>query len=87
MNTSVTEPEQRTRRVRLPSFGVQVLIGLVLIVPAAQTRLAVAAGPVSNWTESRFGGFSTAGLLGQFGVGVLLGAVWSPCVGPTLGAA
>ncbi|MCJ2039707.1 sulfite exporter TauE/SafE family protein [Methylobacterium sp. J-059] len=64
-----------------------VLIGLVLMVPAAQTRLAVAAGPVSNWTESRFGGFSTAGLLGQFGVGVLLGAVWSPCVGPTLGAA
>ncbi|MGU3658588.1 cytochrome c biogenesis CcdA family protein [Methylobacterium fujisawaense] len=64
-----------------------VLIGLVLMVPAAQTRLAVAAGPVSNWTQSRFGGFSTAGLLGQFGVGVLLGAVWSPCVGPTLGAA
>ena len=64
-----------------------ILIGLVLMVPAAQTRLAVAAGPVSNWTESRFGGFSTAGLLGQFGVGLLLGAVWSPCVGPTLGAA
>ena len=64
-----------------------VLIGLVLMVPVAQTRLAVAAGPVSNWTESRFGGFSTAGLLGQFGVGLLLGAVWSPCVGPTLGAA
>lgn len=64
-----------------------VLIGLVLMVPAAQTRLAVAAGPVSNWTESRFGGFSTVGLFGQFGVGLLLGAVWSPCVGPTLGAA
>ena len=64
-----------------------ILVGLVLMVPAAQTRLAVAAGPVSNWTESRFGGFSTAGLPGQFGVGVLLGAVWSPCVGPTLGAA
>ncbi|WP_342105354.1 cytochrome c biogenesis CcdA family protein [Methylobacterium sp. SI9] len=64
-----------------------ILIGLVLMVPAAQTRLAVAAGPVSNWTESRFGGFSSAGLPGQFGVGLLLGAVWSPCVGPTLGAA
>lgn len=64
-----------------------VLVGLVLMVPAVQTRLAVAAGPVSDWTETRFGGFSTAGLLGQFGVGLLLGAVWSPCVGPTLGAA
>lgn len=64
-----------------------ILVGLVLMVPAAQTRLAAAAGPVSDWTERRFGGFSTAGLAGQFGVGLLLGAVWSPCVGPTLGAA
>ena len=64
-----------------------VLVGLVLMAPAAQTRLAAAAGPVSDWAERRFGGFSTAGLGGQFGVGLLLGAVWSPCVGPTLGAA
>jgi cytochrome c-type biogenesis protein len=64
-----------------------ILLGLVLMLPAAQTRLAVAAGPLSNWTETRFGGLSTAGLSGQFGVGLLLGAVWSPCVGPTLGAA
>jgi cytochrome c-type biogenesis protein len=64
-----------------------VLIGLVLTIPAAQTRFAVAAGPVSNWAEQRFGGFSTSGLHGQFALGLLLGAVWSPCVGPTLGAA
>jgi len=64
-----------------------ILFGLVLIVPEAQTRLAVAAGPMSNWIESRFGGFSTADLPGQFSVGLLLGAVWTPCVGPTLGAA
>lgn len=64
-----------------------ILVGLVLIVPEAETRLAVATGPMSNWTESRFGGFSTAGLPGQFSVGLLLGAVWTPCVGPTLGAA
>ncbi|HEX8416529.1 MAG TPA: cytochrome c biogenesis protein CcdA [Methylobacterium sp.] len=62
-------------------------IGLVLMLPAIQTRLAVAAGPVGDWAERRFGAASTAGLRGQFGVGLLLGAVWSPCVGPTLGAA
>ena len=72
---------------RLVAAVLMVLIGLVLVVPAAQTRLAVAAGPASDWTEHTFGGFSTAGLAGQFGVGLLLGAVWSPCVGPTLGAA
>ena len=42
---------------------------------------------MSNWTDHRFGGFATTGLKGQFAVGLLLGAVWSPCVGPTLGAA
>lgn len=64
-----------------------ILVGLVLIFPASQTRLAVVAGPMSGWAESRFGGFSTVGLSGQFSIGFLLGAIWSPCVGPTLGAA
>jgi cytochrome c-type biogenesis protein len=62
-------------------------IGLVLLVPRFQAQFALAAGPVSQWTEQRFGGFAGNGLGGQFGVGVLLGTVWSPCVGPTLGAA
>ncbi len=62
-------------------------IGAVLMAPGLQAKLAVAAGPVGTWTDERFGGFSTTGLSGQFGVGLLLGAVWSPCVGPTLGAA
>jgi len=62
-------------------------IGLVLVIPSLQARLALAGGPVANWAERRFGGFSPAGLQGQFAVGLLLGAVWSPCVGPTLGAA
>jgi cytochrome c-type biogenesis protein len=64
-----------------------IAIGAVLLMPRLQTQFALAAGPVGNWTEQRFGGFSTAGLGGQFAVGLLLGAVWSPCVGPTLGAA
>jgi cytochrome c biogenesis protein CcdA len=62
-------------------------IGLVLLVPALQTRFAVVAGPISGWSDNRFGGFVTTGLRGQFAIGLLLGAVWSPCVGPTLGAA
>jgi cytochrome c-type biogenesis protein len=61
-----------------------VVVGLPLAVPAMQRRFAVAAGPLGNWIDQRLG--SGAGL-GQFGLGLLLGAVWSPCVGPTLGAA
>jgi cytochrome c biogenesis protein CcdA len=64
-----------------------VIVGVALILPSWQVRLATAAGPASNWAEQRFGGFSTTGLGGQFALGLLLGAVWSPCVGPTLGAA
>ncbi|MFA6031323.1 MAG: cytochrome c biogenesis CcdA family protein [Myxococcota bacterium] len=64
-----------------------ILLGAVLLVPRFQTQFATAAGPVSNWTQNRFGGVSTSGISGQFGVGLLLGAVWTPCVGPTLGAA
>ncbi|WP_136618701.1 MULTISPECIES: cytochrome c biogenesis CcdA family protein [Mesorhizobium] len=64
-----------------------ILVGSVLLVPRFQSQFATAVGPVSNWTQSRFGGFSTSGISGQFGVGLLLGAVWTPCVGPTLGAA
>lgn len=62
-------------------------LGLVLMLPRLQAQFATAAGPVGNWAEERFGGFSTTGLSGQFAVGLLLGAAWSPCVGPTLGAA
>ena len=64
-----------------------ILLGIVLMVPALQMRFATAAGPVGTFAQEKFGGFSSAGLIGQFGVGLLLGAVWSPCTGPTLGAA
>ena len=62
-------------------------LGVVLLVPPLQARFAQAAGPVGNWVDQRYGSLPFGGLGGQFGVGLLLGAVWSPCVGPTLGAA
>ncbi|MDH4440199.1 MAG: cytochrome c biogenesis CcdA family protein [Rhizobium sp.] len=62
-------------------------MGLLLLVPAAQARFALVASPVANWSEGRLGTVDEGGLKGQFLVGLLLGAIWSPCVGPTLGAA
>ena len=73
--------------LRQAAAVVLVAIGLVLVLPPLQARAAVAAGPVGQWADERFGGFSRDGVGGQFGLGLLLGAVWSPCVGPTLGAA
>ena len=61
--------------------------GVILMLPNLQARFAVAAGPLGSWTQQRLGGGRTTGLRGQFGVGLLLGTVWGPCAGPTLGAA
>ena len=72
---------------RLAAAGVMVVLGTILVVPSWQARLAGAGSPVSAWADRHFGGFAASGLAGQFAIGLLLGAVWSPCVGPTLGAA
>ncbi|HZR71484.1 cytochrome c biogenesis CcdA family protein [Bradyrhizobium sp.] len=72
---------------RLAAAVIMVVLGAILVVPSWQARLAGAGSPVSAWADRHFGGFAASGLAGQFAIGLLLGAVWSPCVGPTLGAA
>jgi cytochrome c biogenesis protein CcdA len=64
-----------------------IAIGGALLVPRLQMQIASAAGPIGNWAQMQTGDMQGRGLGKQFAVGVLLGAVWSPCVGPTLGAA
>jgi cytochrome c biogenesis protein CcdA len=72
---------------RFAAAAIMIVLGTVLLVPSWQARLAGAGSPFSAWADRQFGGIATSGLAGQFGIGLLLGAVWSPCVGPTLGAA
>ena len=64
-----------------------IAIGLALVMPALEARFALAMANVSNWGNRQIQDVEGDGLWGQFGLGLLLGAVWSPCVGPTLGAA
>jgi cytochrome c biogenesis protein CcdA len=64
-----------------------VLVGAWLLLPSLQLRVAMAAAPLSNWADGYLARPRNNGLAGQFLAGLLLGAVWSPCVGPTLGAA
>jgi cytochrome c-type biogenesis protein len=61
--------------------------GLLLLVPKLQESFAHAAGALSNSGNALLARITIDGLAGQFLVGALLGVVWSPCVGPTLGAA
>jgi cytochrome c biogenesis protein CcdA len=61
--------------------------GVVLLVPAAQAQLALVTGPVANAGQSMLDHIKPSELRGQFLLGVALGAIWTPCTGPTLGAA
>lgn len=70
---------------RATAAVLMIVLGGVLLLPRLQLQLAAAAGPIGSWAQAR--DVSPRGLPGQFAVGLLLGAVWSPCVGPTLGAA
>jgi cytochrome c-type biogenesis protein len=72
---------------RIAAALIMIGLGAVLLVPSWQARLAAAGGPISDFADRRFGGAASSGIAGQFAIGLLLGAVWSPCVGPTLGAA
>jgi cytochrome c-type biogenesis protein len=74
-------------RLRYVAAVLMIVIGVILLVPRLQVQLAVAGAPLQNWSDRHFGGSSRSGIAGQVSVGLLLGAVWSPCVGPTLGAA
>jgi cytochrome c biogenesis protein CcdA len=61
--------------------------GLVLLLPGLQTAFARAAAPASGAGNRMLARLTPGGPGGQFVLGLILGAVWSPCVGPTLGAA
>jgi cytochrome c-type biogenesis protein len=63
------------------------LFGLILLVPKLQAVFGAAMSGLSSSGHQLLARITLDGLAGQLVIGLLLGAVWSPCVGPTLGAA
>lgn len=59
--------------------------GMFLLIPKAQEWLSRLLAPLSSRASNAPG--SSSGLWGNFITGCVLGAVWSPCSGPTLGVA
>lgn len=64
-----------------------VAFGLVLLVPRFAEGFATATAGVSARADAGLDDIDRTGMRGQFLGGLLLGAVWVPCVGPTLGGA
>lgn len=72
----------------LRTGGAVVLLafGVILLWPRAQQALSGILAPFASWA-GRSGPRTGSGLPAQFFAGAALGAIWSPCAGPTLGAA
>lgn len=64
-----------------------ILMGMVLLAAPLQARLAMATAGIANSANTLADRADIGGLAGPFLVGGLAGAIWSPCSGPSLGAA
>ena len=72
---------------RTAAAVILIAFGIVLLSPKLQERFATATSGLSAAGDSLLAQLNLEGLGGQFVVGLVLGIIWSPCVGPTLGAA
>ncbi len=73
--------------LRTGAAVVLVLLGAVLLSTRLQTQFASATASVGTAGDALSRRVPFDGLPGQFALGFLLGLVWAPCVGPTLGVA
>jgi cytochrome c-type biogenesis protein len=64
-----------------------ITFGVVLLSGTLQERFASVTAGISGSGNNLLSKVSANSLFGQFILGLLLGIVWSPCVGPVLGAA
>lgn len=67
--------------------SILIVLGLVLLSSPLQQRLALAGSGLGSMADGWMQKVTPEGWQGQLFIGLLLGVVWVPCVGPTLGAA
>ncbi len=63
------------------------IFGTVLLVPKFDMAFATATASMSRSADESFSRMPITSTKTHFVGGLLLGAIWSPCVGPTLGGA
>ncbi|MEO1285855.1 MAG: cytochrome c biogenesis CcdA family protein [Pseudomonadota bacterium] len=64
-----------------------VVFGVILVIPKFAHRFEMATAGVAAGADARMNDIDAGSTKGQFLGGLLLGMVWSPCIGPTLGGA
>ena len=64
-----------------------VFFGIVLLVGPLYQKFAANASGLTGRLNNYISRIEFKGLWGQFLLGLVLGLVWAPCIGPTLGAA
>lgn len=67
--------------------AILILLGVTLMFSVVHQRFIVLTSGLGNAGQALAGRISGNSLAGQFALGLLLGIIWTPCVGPTLGAA
>ena len=72
---------------RMAAALILIGFGVVLLSTRLQERVATATSGLSAAGNNLLAKMRLDGLGGQFVIGLALGILWSPCVGPTLGAA
>src|SRR5581483_6349004 len=75
------------RTLRFLAAVLFAFIGIALFIPAFEQRFSALFMRLGGGAAALAGRAGTFGTTGQFAVGFLLGAVWSPCSGPAFGAA
>tara|TARA_Y100000385_G_C12989895_1_gene592296 strand:+ start:420 stop:1148 length:729 start_codon:yes stop_codon:yes gene_type:complete len=63
------------------------ILGALLLSKRLQEYFASSISGISGLGDTLLSRITINGLSGQFLIGILLGLIWTPCVGPTLGAA
>lgn len=74
-------------KIRFFAAALMIVIAVFLLSQTLQARFVTASSGVSRLGHLMLSKVTMKGVGGQFIIGILLGLVWAPCIGPTLGAA